>query len=187
MPRPATDKRERLTGAALDLAYRHGFERASIAEIAAEASVAPGSVYYYFKSRDDVGQAVADELARRYRLLMVAWSDHEDPRDRLVALIDSYRNDSDAVRNYGCPLATLSTELGRQSDELGAAAAAVLNEVIEWATAQFIELGHPASAAHSRAVHLVAVIQGAATLTHTLDSPEPLALEAAHLERWVRR
>jgi AcrR family transcriptional regulator len=45
MPRPATDKRERLAAAALDLAYRRGFERASIADIAVHAGVAPGSVY----------------------------------------------------------------------------------------------------------------------------------------------
>src|SRR5680860_853052 len=54
MPRPATDKRKRLADAALDLAYLRGFERASISDIAEHAGVASGSVYYYFKSKDDV-------------------------------------------------------------------------------------------------------------------------------------
>ncbi|MBC7298802.1 MAG: helix-turn-helix transcriptional regulator, partial [Demequina sp.] len=63
MPRPATDKRERLADAALHLAYRHGFASTSIADIAEHAGVASGSVYYYFKTKDDVGLAVVDRLA----------------------------------------------------------------------------------------------------------------------------
>lgn len=82
MPRPATDKRERLADAALDLAYRCGFERASIADIAEHAGVASGSVYYYFKTKDDVGRAVVERLSERYLLVTETWRDLPTPEDR---------------------------------------------------------------------------------------------------------
>jgi AcrR family transcriptional regulator len=158
MSRPATDKRERLADAALDLAYRRGFERASIADIAAHAGVASGSVYYYFKTKDDVGRAIVDGLSERYLSVVEDWRKLPSPEDRLVAFLGMYLDDADNVRAFGCPLGAVSAELGKHSPELGAAAGEVF-----------------------------AVIQGAAALTHAIGTDEPLQREAAHLERWIRK
>lgn len=186
MPRPATDKRERLTAAALDLAYREGFDRASITDIASAAGVAPGSVYYYFKTKQDVGLAIAGELGDRYGAAMAQWSGLEDPRDRLAAFIDSYRSQSSMVMEHGCPLGAVCAELSKASAELGAAGAQVFASLVDWIAEQFGELGYSEAAAHARAIHLVAVMQGAAALSNALQSTEPLTLEGDHLERWVR-
>ncbi len=187
MPRPATDKRERLADAALDLAYRRGFERASIADIAEHAGVAPGSVYYYFKTKDDVGRAVVDRLSERYLSVTKGWRDLPTPEDRLVSFLGMYLDDVDNVRAFGCPLGAVSAELGKHSAELGAAAGQVFSALIDWAAGEFEELGFSGGAARARATHLIAVIQGAASLSNALDDPEPLQREAAHLERWIRR
>ena len=187
MPRPATDKRERLADAALDLAYRRGFERASIADIAEHAGVAPGSVYYYFKTKDDVGRAVVDRLAERYLSVTEGWRDLSTPEDRLVSFLGMYLHDVENVRAFGCPLGAVSAELGKHSPELGAAAGQVFSALIDWAAGEFEELGFAQGAARVRATHLVAVIQGAASLSNALNDPEPLQREAAHLERWIRR
>jgi AcrR family transcriptional regulator len=187
MPRPATDKRERLAGAALDLAYRRGFERASIADIAEHAGVAPGSVYYYFKTKDDVGQAIVDTLAERYSSVIEGWRGLPSPEDRLVAFLRMYVDDAENVRAFGCPLGAVSAELGKHSPELGAAAGRVFATLIDWAAGEFAELGFAEAAARARATHLIAVIQGAASLSNALDDAAPLQREAAHLERWIRR
>jgi TetR/AcrR family transcriptional repressor of nem operon len=187
MPRPATDKRVRLADAALDLAYRRGFERASIADIAEHAGVASGSVYYYFKTKDDVGQAVLDQLSSRYLSAIETWRDLPTPEDRLVAFLGRYLDDLDNVRAFGCPLGSVTAELVKHSPELAAAAGRVFSVLIDWAAGEFVALGFADAAARARAVHLIAVIQGAAALTNVLDDPEPLQREAAHLERWIRR
>ena len=93
MPRPATDKRERLADAALDLAYRRGFKRASISDIAEHAGVASGSVYYHFKTKDDVGQAAVDRLSSRYLSAIETWRDLPTPEDRLVAFLGLFLDD----------------------------------------------------------------------------------------------
>jgi len=187
MPRPATDKRDRLTDAALDLAYRRGFEQTSIADIAAHAGVASGSVYYYFKTKDDVGEAIVAHLDARYRAAMAAWNDMDDPRERLAALAQSYVDDAVMVSEFGCPLGAVAAELAKHSEDLGRAAGAVLGEVVEWCAAQFEALGYAPDAAAARATHAVAVLQGAASLSQALGSTAPIEQEAAHLMRWIRR
>lgn len=187
MPRPATDKRERLADAALHLAYRHGFESTSIADIAEHAGVASGSVYYYFKTKDDVGLAVVDRLSERYLAVTETWRDLPTPEDRLVAFLGLYLDDVNNVRAFGCPLGSVTAELGKHSPILGAAAGQVISALIDWAAGEFGELGFADAAARARAMHLITVMQGAAAVSHALDSAEPLEREAAHLERWIRR
>jgi AcrR family transcriptional regulator len=187
MPRPPTDKRERLADAALDLAYRRGFEQTSIADIASHAGVAAGSVYYYFKTKDDVAEAIVEHLGARYRAAMTAWDAAEDPRERLIALADTYVRDASMVSEFGCPLGAVVAELSKHSDGLGRAAGAVLAELVAWCAVQFEALGYAPDAAHARATHAVAVLQGAASLSQALASTAPLEQEAAHLVRWIRR
>src|SRR5436190_12701843 len=48
------DKRERILVAAERIFARHGFFHARVSEIAREAGVADGTIYLYFKSKDDL-------------------------------------------------------------------------------------------------------------------------------------
>jgi len=48
------DKRERILDAAERIFARHGFFSARVSEIAKEAGVADGTIYLYFKSKDDL-------------------------------------------------------------------------------------------------------------------------------------
>jgi AcrR family transcriptional regulator len=58
MARTHIDKRSRLISAAVGLAYHSGFEATSLADIAREAEVPLGNVYYYFKTKDEIGEAI---------------------------------------------------------------------------------------------------------------------------------
>jgi TetR/AcrR family fatty acid metabolism transcriptional regulator len=52
--RPQGDKRERILDAAEKVFAQRGFYNARVAEIAREAGVADGTIYLYFKSKDDL-------------------------------------------------------------------------------------------------------------------------------------
>ncbi|MDN4475256.1 TetR/AcrR family transcriptional regulator [Demequina sp. SYSU T00192] len=185
MPRPPSDKRERLTAAAATLAHARGLAGATIGAIADEAGVAPGSVYYYFRTRDDIARAVVDAQHARYRDLLDRWDEDPDPRARLVSYVDHHLGDVAMYRAHGCPVATLSLDLRREDAAMEAAAASVPTMLIGWVTAQFEALGFAPAAARARATHLFTGIQGAAALTHALDDPAPLEREGAHLKRWI--
>src|SRR5277367_2099027 len=58
MPRTKTDSRARLIEAAVKVTYQHGFETTALADIAEEARVPLGNVYYYFKTKDEIGEAI---------------------------------------------------------------------------------------------------------------------------------
>ena len=51
LPAADPEKRKRLLGAAVQTFGRRGFHEAKIAEIAAEAGVAEGTVYLYFRTK----------------------------------------------------------------------------------------------------------------------------------------
>jgi AcrR family transcriptional regulator len=52
------DKRERLIAAACQVMYAQGVEKTTLADIAAAAGIPLGNVYYYFKTKDHLLQAV---------------------------------------------------------------------------------------------------------------------------------
>ena len=70
MVRTHIDKRSRLLSAAMGLAYQNGFGATSLADIAREAEVPLGNVYYYFnviahpwRPADQAGAARAVRMA----------------------------------------------------------------------------------------------------------------------------
>ncbi len=61
LPAADPEKRKRLLHAAIQTFGRRGFHEAKIADIAAEAGVAEGTVYLYFRNKEDLLGCVFDE------------------------------------------------------------------------------------------------------------------------------
>ena len=78
MPRK-TDKRVRLIEAAKVLIHQKGFNQTTLADIAQEADVPLGNVYYYFKTKEAIGDAVIDRRALEWK----------DKLAQLYALLDA--------------------------------------------------------------------------------------------------
>jgi TetR/AcrR family transcriptional regulator, fatty acid metabolism regulator protein len=53
-PQPPSDKREAILRAATQIFARHGFFQSQVADVARAAGVAAGTVYLYFRSKDDL-------------------------------------------------------------------------------------------------------------------------------------
>ncbi len=67
MGKPQLDKRTRLIETAMKLAYRNGFRETSLADIAEAAHVPVGNVYYYFKTKEELGEAVVERRLAQFR------------------------------------------------------------------------------------------------------------------------
>lgn len=81
-PRP--DKRDAILRAAIDVFAERGFFTAQVADVARAAGVAAGTVYLYFRSKDDLlvsifDRTMRDALAEGH----AAVAGVEDPRERL--------------------------------------------------------------------------------------------------------
>jgi len=176
-------KRERLIAAAGDLMHRQGVQRTKIAEVADAADVPPGNVYYYFKTRIDLVRAVIDAQAAEFSAMLSTLEALPNPADRLKALTRTWDDMRDLIARHGCPVGNLSSELGKNEDGLERYAAHSMNLIIDWAEAQFREVGSPDP--RDLAVTLLAGVQGAALLANTLRDPHIMTRQIHHLEHWI--
>jgi AcrR family transcriptional regulator len=79
----------RIVNGTLRALARQGPKKVTMSDIAAEASVSPGTLYRYFKNKDDILQALGNYyLARLRDLLQQAIADAPDPGDRLRVVFD---------------------------------------------------------------------------------------------------
>src|ERR1700737_2523445 len=111
MARTHNDKRSRLVSAAVDLAYQNGFGATSLADIAKEARVPLGNVYYYFKTKDEIGNAVIDLRLSRFRKLLEDLNKAESPKERLCGFVNIKIKNRETLAHSGCPVGTLCSEL----------------------------------------------------------------------------
>ncbi len=63
---PAADKRELILRAATRVFARSGYFNSKVADIAAEAGIADGTVYLYFKSKDEILHSIFDRAMETF-------------------------------------------------------------------------------------------------------------------------
>jgi TetR/AcrR family transcriptional repressor of nem operon len=177
------DKRERLIASALELVYRDGVERPTLAQIAEEADVPAGNVYYYFKTKDELIEAVIECRAKEVRDLLATLDRRRTPAARLKGLARNWLESKDMVAASGCPLGTLTVELVDHGDGLDRQAEKLFKPLIEWSEAQFRELG--ARNPRDHAMTLISAVQGAALLSSAFGDADILASQVRRLETWI--
>ena len=177
-------KKERLVAAACELVYRQGAARTTLADIAQEAEVPVGNVYYYFKTKDDIIAAVVQARAHQIESALAALERrHRSPKARLKALIRFLAEQADSIAQYGCPHGTLCLELAKQAAGPDPVAAPLMQIPLGWAERQFRAMGR--RDAHDLAVELLVSYQGSAVLTGALGQPELMARQTRRLEKWI--
>src|SRR5436305_291407 len=84
---PAGPKREAILRAAIDVFAGRGYFNAQVADVARAAGVAAGTVYLYFKSKDDLLVSIFDRSMREgLNHSRVEVANLRDPRERLLRL-----------------------------------------------------------------------------------------------------
>jgi TetR/AcrR family transcriptional repressor of nem operon len=182
----SAEKRTELVRAAKALFHQQGFQRTTLADVAARATVPVGNVFYYFKTKEALAEAVIASHEADLHESFAAWTArHVDPRKRLRALVLAPLDAADAVIHFGCPYGSLCQELEKlgPDEPLAKAAARLMSAYIEWATQQFLELGHRPANARARANDVIAAVQGTMLLAHSLRSRDFLARQLRRIER----
>jgi AcrR family transcriptional regulator len=177
-------KRDRLVAAAQELVYRQGVARTTLAHIAEAADVPVGNVYYYFKTKDDIVDAVVQTQSQQIESTLAEFERrHRTPKARLRALVRFLAEHADATAQYGCPHGTLSSELAKQAQGSDPLATRLMRIQLNWAEHQFRAMGR--RDAHDLAVELLVGYQGSAVLTNALGQPGLMARQARRLEKWI--
>lgn len=180
------DKKTRLTEAAAELIYHRGYAHTTLADIASAAKVALGSVYYYFKAKDDVARAIVAQRQAEIDALFERIDRLEHPRERLLALVDVWVQTRDNDARYGCPIGSLCYELSKGRGPLSTEAAGPFRMLLVWSRAQFRALGRNERQAAAHALHLVSALQGISLIANALGDADAVLTEAKFLGDWLR-
>jgi AcrR family transcriptional regulator len=171
--------------AAEKTAYLYGFGSASIADIAKEARVPLGNVYYYFKTKDEIGKAIIQLRVSRFKKLLQDLGKANSPKQRLCAFVDIKIKNREALARGGCPVGTLCSELQKYGGPAAKKSRLLFAEALAWMEIQFEALGKGAES-RPLAIHLLSATQGVSVVAHTFHDPTMIATEARRLKEWIR-
>ncbi|MEK6702161.1 MAG: helix-turn-helix domain-containing protein, partial [Planctomycetota bacterium] len=109
---PAAQRREQLLDHAADLFSRHGYARATTAELAKSAGITEPIIYRHFASKRDLFIALIERSADR---TLAMWETHlagaTDPAERLRRLIGDNPMVADPTRDAYRVLLQATTEV----------------------------------------------------------------------------
>lgn len=157
--------RERLLKAAAELFYRDGVGATGIDTITAHAGVAKMSLYNNFSSKSELVKAYLDaRLEEWHDLYRQRLASAASPRDRLLAVFDSYVDHAELAYGWGfrgCGLLNAAAELSIADP--GRATVASQKEEVERLFRQYLSEMKPdgGAAIDETAEHLSFVLEGA--------------------------
>jgi TetR/AcrR family fatty acid metabolism transcriptional regulator len=87
--KPVSDKRQKIIQAAISVFSEHGFYNSTVADVAREAQVADGTIYLYFKNKDDLLISIFEHSMDFFiQAARDEMKDVTDPRERLKTFIE---------------------------------------------------------------------------------------------------
>lgn len=181
----ALHKRAELVEAAKVLLHQQGLHRTTLADVAEQARIPLGNVYYYFQTKEALAEAVIESHVEALEHLFRGWEDRA-PRDRLRALVRMPLGGARQILDFGCPHGSLCQELEKlgASSALAKAGARLLGVYLRFAERQFRALGQ-GKRAPALARDLVASLQGTLLLANTLRSRSVLKERLLRIEQWA--
>lgn len=181
----SSDKRERLVHAAKRLFYHRGFAGTSLADVAQVAEIPAGNVYYYFKTKEQLAEAVVASYHENIQGWNAAAQAGSTPQERLKLWLQGYYEMSVEGEDWNCPFGRLLIDLRQQSKRLGELAAALYEDMMSWTGAQFEQLAQNPELARAHAQTLVSRAQGLGVLAVVLQDPPELRARFQEIADWV--
>jgi len=177
--------RDRIVEAADRLFYRQGYEHTSFADIADAVQISRGNFYHHFKTKDEILDAVIEARLAGTRGMLQQWEiAGETPADRIRCFIHILITNRADIKRYGCPVGTLSTELGKLGHSARAEANSLFTLFRTWLSRQFALAGREADS-DRLAMHVLARSQGVAMLASALGDEKFIRQEVADMCVWL--
>ncbi len=99
---------------AFELIYTKGYQTTSIDEIIATTQVTKGAFFYHFKTKDEMGLAIINELMkpRMTNAFIEPFQNNENPLDTIYNLIYNLLMENEDLKvEYGCPASNFTQEM----------------------------------------------------------------------------
>jgi TetR/AcrR family transcriptional repressor of nem operon len=177
--------RDHIVEAADQLFYRQGYEHTSFSDIADAVQISRGNFYYHFRTKDEILDAVINLRLTNTQKMLDKWEqDGEQPKDRIRSFINILIMNRTKIKQYGCPVGTLCSELAKLDHALQTEANKLFTLFRTWLRKQFTLLGHKADA-DALAMHVLAFSQGVATLANAFHDEKFIRQEVNKMYDWL--
>jgi TetR/AcrR family transcriptional repressor of nem operon len=177
--------RDHIIEAADQLFYRQGFEHTSFSNIADAVQISRGNFYHHFKSKDEILDAVINVRLNNTQMMLEKWEiEGKTPEDRIRSFINILIANKAKIKQYGCPVGTLCTELSKLNHAAQPEANSLFSLFRTWLRRQFTLLGREADA-DELAMHLLARSQGVAMLANAFHDEKFIKNEVRQMSEWL--
>lgn len=177
------DKKERLISAAKYLIYRQGYHQTTLADISEKSGISLGNLYYYFKTKEDILYAVAQNQADNFSTLIDDLEGRFPPKERLIEFMKILVAARNKIADYGCPIGSLNQEISKTSEAPLDESLNLVKRYVEWASEQFRHIDRPNADQLGRT--FIAALQGASLLTNSLHDPDVFVEQTESIKVWV--
>ena len=176
--------RQLIVEAADQLFYTRGYHQTSFRDISDATGIPRGNFYYYFKTKDDILNAVVESRVQVYsEMLQACEQESSAPRQRLLCFSNMLSNFEDNIVLNGCPIGTLCSELAKDEADLKEVSRAVFLLMREWLTEQFTALN--CANADDKAMDMMARIQGITVLASAFGDRDFIHRSLTELQAWI--
>ena len=177
--------RQQLVTEVDQLLYHRGFHAMSFADIAKQCGVSKGNLYYYFKTKEALLQAVIEFRVSQIKLMLKQWEEEfQTPIERLKRYAKIVEIEADNVVQYGCPMGSLNTELAKVEPELQKIARLQLDIFKHWLKKQFKQLGAGARS-EQLTMSLMARTQGISIMAQAFHDNKFITKELSQVMQWL--
>lgn len=110
-------KKEILIESAFELFQEHPYQSATLAMLSEKSQIPLGNIYYYFKSKELLLEAVVDFFVAKIRARLVECQNQGSSKARLKLFLQYYLNDSAHICQWGDPLFLLTRSLPPEQEK----------------------------------------------------------------------
>jgi len=185
MARKPIDKRGGLVNAAKKLIYQQGFNVTTLADIANEADMPLGNVYYYFKTKTDISAAVLNAIALEQKIFLEHLDKEPSQKVRLHYFLERAKQDCKLIMLQGCRIGTLCQEFAKEGGALHNLVAKVMMDALLWIETQFYTLGFIEEAS-DLSLDLMYKLQGVFLLTYAFKDSNLITRQITWLQDFVK-
>ena len=170
MSKKGDQRREAIVAAAARLFWMNGFSATSIADIARDAGVPQGNMFYYFRTKAKLALAVSVVFVDETQsLILEAEATSPDPRERIRFLLQRLSQSNRSRVDNGCPISAAVRDFRRAAPEASARAGQSFELLVSFIARELQKTGPRLSIAMARARAVVIEWQGGIALAHAFN------------------
>ena len=177
--------KQQVVEAADRLFYQKGYNLTSFSDIAESSNIPRGNLNYHFSTKEDVLKAVIQFRVNEMKNMLNEWEKkYQSPLKCLQRYAQIALKVKNEVIQFGCPMGTLNSELGKGQHELQAITKEQFDVFEQWLKKQFQLMGHSKNASEL-VMHLMVRTQGIATMSYIHGDTRLIKREVQLILSWL--